>query len=75
MVINIGLKELCDVGLKTIRGKRLPLRVPQSATYDVILQKAVQKWSAYDKKFDASKQYVLLYDDETYARFMPGKYT
>lgn len=73
VIINIGLKELCEAGLKTIRGKRLPLRVPQSATYAIVLQKAVEKWSAFDKTFDGSKTFVLLYEDETNAQFMPGK--
>lgn len=74
VIINIGLKQLCEVGLKTIRGKRLPLRVPQSATYAMLLEKAVQKWSAFDKKFDGSQNYVLLFEDETHAQFMPGKF-
>jgi hypothetical protein len=70
--INIGIKVMSSNGLKTVRGKRLPLLVPQQSTYAMLLEKSVQKWSAYDKKFDGSKQYVLLYDDERCAQFMPG---
>ena len=70
--VNIGIKVMSSKGLKTIRGKRLPLLVPQQSTYAALLEKAVQKWSAYDKKFDGSKEYVLLYDDDRCAQFMPG---
>ena len=73
VVINIGLKQLCEEEIKIIRGKRLPLSVPQSATYKLILEKAVKKWKAFDRRFDASKGYVLLFDDDTDAQFMPGK--
>eukprot|EP00112_Aurelia_sp_Birch-Aquarium-sp1_P017544 Seg408.3 transcript_id=Seg408.3/GoldUCD/mRNA.D3Y31 product="hypothetical protein" protein_id=Seg408.3/GoldUCD/D3Y31 len=44
-------------------GKRLPITVAKSATYDDILQRSVAKWS-----------YVLLYEDGSYALFMPGGY-
>jgi hypothetical protein len=59
--INIGIKVMSSNGLKTVRGKHLPLLVPQESTCAMLLEKSVQKWSAYDKKFDGSKQYVLLY--------------
>ena len=72
--VNIDIKMMSSNGLKTVLGKRLPLLVPQHSTYAILLEKAVQKWSAYDKKFDKSKEYVLLYDDERCAQFMPGWY-
>ena len=70
--VNIGIKVMSSNGLKTVHGKRLPLLVPQQSTYAALLEKAVQKWSAYDKKFDGCKEYVLLYDDDRCAQFMPG---
>jgi hypothetical protein len=44
------------------------------STYAMLLEQALQKWSAYDKNFDASKEYVLLYDDDRCAQFMPGNF-
>ena len=52
----------------------LPVAVSHQSIYAILLEQAVQKWSAYDKNFDASKEYVLLYDDERCAQFMPGKF-
>ena len=72
VTINIGLKRFDEEDLKTIRGKRLPVRVPQNASYGTVLEKAVSKWGAFDRRFDADKEYVLLYKDGTQAVFMPG---
>ena len=43
VAINIGIKKLVGGTLKNIRGKCLSLTVPQSATYALILKKAVDK--------------------------------
>lgn len=66
--VNIGIKVISSNGLKTVRGKRLPVTVSHQSTYAILLEQAVQKWSAYDKNFDASKEYALLYDDERCAQ-------
>ena len=71
--VNIGIKVISPKGLKIVRGKRLPETVLQQSTYAALLEQAIQKWSAYDKNFDQSKEYVLLYDDYRCAQFMPGK--
>ena len=71
--VNIGIKVISPKGLKIVRGKRLPVTVLQQSTYAALLEQAIQKWSAYDKNFDQSKEYVLLYDDDRCAQFMPGK--
>lgn len=71
--VNIGIKVFSPKGLKIVRGKRLPVTVLQQGTYAALLEQAIQKWSAYDKNFDKSKEYVLLYDDDRCAQFMPGK--
>ena len=47
-------------GLKAVHGRRLPVTVSQQSTYAILLDQAVQKWSAYDKNFDKSKEYALL---------------
>lgn len=72
VTINIGLKRFDDEDLKTVRGKRLPIAVPANATYTVILERAVAKWKAFDRRFETTKEYVLLYEDGTHALFMPG---
>ena len=74
VTINIGLKRFDEEVLKTIRGKRLPIAVPANATYATILEKAVAKWKAFDRRFETSKEYVVLYEDGTHALFMPGRF-
>lgn len=59
--------------MKTVRGKRLPINVPKSATCANIRDRAIVKWSAFDRKFDGERSYVLLYEDGTEALFMPGE--
>ena len=48
VVINIGLMRISDSKLKPKRGKRVALRVSADNTYYDILEKAVEKWSAYN---------------------------
>ena len=74
MTINVSIKTLVDGKLKIVRGKRLPIRVPTSATYPLLLERAVQKLSAFDRAFDTNKKHVLLYEDNSHARFLPGGY-
>ena len=73
VTINIGLKRFDDEDLKTVRGKRLPIAVPANATYATILEKAEAKWKAFDRRFETTKEYVLVYEDGTHALFMPGR--
>ena len=61
ITINIGLKRFDEEDLKTIGGKHLPIAVPASATYATILEKAVAKWKAFDRQFETTKEYVVLY--------------
>lgn len=75
VTIMIGMKQFIADDLKTIRGKRLPIIVPKTATYSILLDKAMLKYQAFDRKFDAMKKYVLLYEDGSEAQFMPGKPT
>ena len=58
--------------LKTMWGKRLPVTVPKNGTYAVILDKAVNKWQAFDRNFSNEEEHVLLSDDGRHAQFMPG---
>ena len=63
--VNIGIKVMSTNGLKTVRGKRLPVTVSQQSTYAMLLEQALQKWSAYDKNFDALKNmcYFMMMTD------------
>ena len=73
VTINIGIKRMDNDDLKTIRGKRLPITVSKTATYANIREKGIEKWKAFDRKFDSSADYVVLYEDGTRAQFMPGR--
>lgn len=72
VTINIGQKLFVDGDFKTIWGKKLPVSVPRNATYALVLQKAIEKWKAFDRKFNGACNYTLLYEDGSYARFLPG---
>ena len=72
VTINIGFKYLKNSELKTVRAKRLPITVSQSANYNILREKAISKWDAFNRDFDATKKYVLLLDDGSEANFMPG---
>ena len=71
-MVYIGIKRFKDGCLKTVKGKILPVRVPKSATCRLILQKATEKMTAFDRSFDANEKYDLLYEDGSTALFMPG---
>ena len=71
-MINISLKALSGDVLKTVWGKWLPLLVPRDATYSLLSEKAVAKWTAFDCNFDGKQEYVVTYDDGREAQFMPG---
>lgn len=60
--INIGFKWF----------ECLPIAVPANATYATILEKAVAKWKAFDRQFQTTKEYVLLYEDGIHTLFIPG---
>ena len=44
VTVNIGFKYLNDGKLKTVKAKRLPITVPQSANYNTLREKAINKW-------------------------------
>ena len=72
VTINIGLKKMVDGSLKTIWGKRLPITINRNAAHYQIVDKAVEKWAAFDRGFESLKEYVLLYEDGSSALFLPG---
>ena len=72
VTINIGLKKMVESNLKTTWGKRLPITVSRNAAHCQILERAVEKWAAFDRSIDSQQEYVLLYEDGSSALFMPG---
>ena len=61
------------MSLKPKYGKRLALRVPKTATYSVLLEKATEKLKNYQSNlYTEDEQYVILLDDCKEALFMPG---
>ena len=65
LLSNVDAKTLVDGSLKTMRGKRLPIRVPKSSTCKQVLSEGVEKWKKFDRCLDASKSYSLVYEDGT----------
>ena len=73
VVISIGLMHISDSKLKPKRGKRVALRVSTDDTYYDILEKAVEKWSAYHSDcYCEDGNYMLVFDNYTEASTMPG---
>ena len=72
--INVGYMELDNQGkLKKCRGKNLPVRVSPTARKTTILEKAVKKHAAFDKKIiEKVNKYVLLFPDCTEVVKIPG---
>ena len=75
VTVNIGFKYLKNGELKTVKAKRLPITVSQSANYNILREKAITKWDAFNRNFDATKKYVLLLEDGSEAVFMPGRFS
>ena len=73
VVINIGLMHISDSKLKPKRGKRVALRVFTDDTYHDILEKSVEKCSAYHSYcYYEDGNYMLVFDNCTEASRMPG---
>ena len=75
VLISIGLLEWKDKqhALKPLRGKKLALRIPNTATYSLLRNKAVEKWRSFHSNlYDNELFYELLYEDGQKALFLPG---
>jgi hypothetical protein len=71
--ITIGLMEYDRDNLKPVRGSSLPLKVKTNASYDEVLEAALQKRKAFDRKFSAERRgFVLAYPDSRLAKQIPG---
>ena len=72
--IVIGLMEFSEKEqrLKPKRGKRIALHISNEAPYRVILERAVEKWKAYQSDSYDEKDYFLLLENGEEAQFMPG---
>ena len=71
VTINIGLMKFVDDDLRPVWGKRLPINVPKTSNYHTILEKAIEKQKAFNRKFNTEKEHVLVYEDGSHAQFMP----
>ena len=72
VAINIGLKRFKNDVFKTIHGSSLPVRVPINAGVAEIKQRATLKHANYNKTFESSLEYVLLYPDNSIVEHIPG---
>jgi hypothetical protein len=72
VTINIGLMKFVGDDLKPVWGKRLPIVVAKTSNYHTILEKAIEKQKAFNRKFDTAKEHVLVYEDGSHAQLMPG---
>lgn len=72
-IINIGFMKYSNNGvLKKCRGKTLPVKVPPSASAEMIKVKAVRKHTSHDKSLHDGFEYVLLYPDGSQVEKLPG---
>ena len=75
VVVNVGLMEWNgkEQVLKAKRGKKLPLRVMPTVSYNTLRNEAEEKWKNFHSNlYDESQSYHLLYEDGTKALFLPG---
>ena len=48
VTVNIGFKYLNTGELTTVKAKRLPITGTQSANYNILREKAITKWDAFN---------------------------
>ena len=72
ITINIGLMRLSGNDLKPVWGKRLPIQVLKTADYARILSQGIEKWVAFNRKFDGEEHFLLLYEGGSCALSLPG---
>ena len=75
VVINVGLMEWNEKEqvLKAKRGKKLPLRVSPTVSYNALRNQAEEKWKNFHSNlYDEHESYNLLYEDGSKALFLPG---
>ena len=75
VLIYIGLLEWNEKErvLKPKRGKKVALRILNSAKSSLVRQKAEEKWKAfYSNFYDENQTYLLLYEDGQKVLFLPG---
>ena len=71
--MNIGLSHFSDSKFKQKRGKGVALRVSTDDIYYNILEKAVEKRSAYHSDgYGEDGDYILVYGNYVEASTMPG---
>ena len=59
--------------LKPKRGKKVALRISNSAKSSLVRQKAEEKWKAYYRNlYEENQTYLLLYEDGQQVLFLPG---
>ena len=73
MMINIGLMKLVKGVLKPVKGKGMVIRVCANIHKLELLRKAVDKHSAYDRKFDPNDGYTIVYPDGSEILTLPGE--
>ena len=73
VVINIGRMHISNSKRKPKHSKRVALRVSTDDTFYDILEKAVEKWSAYHSDYYCEDgNYMLVFDNCTEASTMPS---
>ena len=75
VLIYIGLLEWNgkENVLKPKRGKKVALRISNSAKSSLVRQKAEEKWKAYYRNlYEENQAYLLLYEDGQQVLFLPG---
>ena len=63
VTINVGIMKNVNLNLKSVRGKKLPLKVKTTINYDDLKKRAKEKHSHHDQSFCGLGKYVLPYPD------------
>ena len=73
VIVNVGIMTRDNFGLwKPVRGKKLPIKIEDNATAEMLKQTAISKHASHDQLFGEFEDYVLLYPDGKEVLLLPG---
>jgi hypothetical protein len=74
--VQVGL--VCDDGngqLKKLKGRTIPVLFNESDDAKTLFQKSIDKHTRYYQQFDKDDTYIILYQDMTLVKNLPGSNT
>ncbi|RUA05411.1 MAG: hypothetical protein DSY43_04625 [Gammaproteobacteria bacterium] len=70
VTIQVGVMDDDDMTIK--RGETIPLKITSTATAQAILEAAVKKHAAFNKRFDHEREHSLVFKDGSKVTVIPG---